>query len=132
LDLWNHVSLPNFSSSPRKGGMCFISNELFQVTTGVSQTARLNETWRIGNVLENVELKESDFQIFPNPCSDFCRIEFNTPYSGELFLYSIDGRMVQKFNLTNSDQFEMNTKDFVGGTYILKSETITELLLIQK
>ena len=132
IDLWNRISLPNFNSTPRKGGMCFLSNELFHVTTGVSQTARLNETWRIGNVLKTIELGQNEWSFFPNPCNDLCSIEFSKPYTGILLIYSLDGRLTKHYDLLNSSNFEINTKEYFEGTYMLKIGSVTELLVIQK
>lgn len=132
MDLWNRISLLDFSSSPRKGGMSFMANDMFYITTGVSQTARLDETWRIGNVLKKLELEQNEFNFFPNPCKDQFSIEFKTLYTGSVSIFSIDGRLTRHYELTNTTNFNINTKEYFEGTYILKVGSITELLVIQK
>jgi hypothetical protein len=132
IDNWNRFSLLNFSSSPRKGGMCFLANEMFYVTTGVSLAARLDETWRIDNVLKKIEIEQSEFGLFPNPSNDWCKIEFTTAMSGEIYLNSMDGRLIKQFTIENSTYFDFNTNDFAEGTYIVKLGSISKLLVIQK
>ncbi len=131
IDNWNRFSLLNFSSPPRKGGMCFLANEMFYVTTGVSLTARLDETWRIDNVLKKIEIEQSEFGLFPNPSNDWCKIEFKTAISGEIYLNSMDGRLIKQFTIENSTYFDFNTNDFSEGTYIVKLGSISKLLVIQ-
>ncbi len=64
----------------RKGGMSFSLNNIFYITTGVTSTARVKETWKNDQF---VGLKENnpssiELNVFPNPASDEIHIQSNS------------------------------------------------------
>ncbi len=63
--LLTKAGIPTFG---RKGGMAFIINNSFYFTTGVTNTARVKETWKAANAVGLEELKETHtISIYPNP-----------------------------------------------------------------
>jgi hypothetical protein len=51
--------------------MSFVGNNSFYITTGVSTTARFNETWKASDVVSiNEYNKDESVLIFPNPAKN--------------------------------------------------------------
>lgn len=76
------------------------------------------------------ELKE--LVIYPNPASD--KLTIANVNGAQIFIYSIDGRLVHQATAT-SDTFEVNTTTFNTGLYSVKivgvSETVIQTVAIQ-
>lgn len=120
VDAWTLTSLTDFPSSARKGVMSFLLNDLFYIATGVSQTARLNETWRIGQILAIDNELNNQVLVYPNPCSKKCTIEFGMVNSDVLILYSLDGRVVEKYDIKGQVSIEIDADELESGTYIIR------------
>lgn len=123
-------SLPNFNPDPRKGSMCFIHNDYFYTTTGVSETQRLNETWRIGGILSLDQTLLTNLLIYPNPASNKITIDFGQILSTELTIYSLDGRFTRQYSIANSSALELNIRDLEEGVYIIQSGSLRNLFQI--
>lgn len=129
---WTMQSLTPFSSQPRKGSMCFLVNDIFYVTTGVSQTERFDETWRIYGVLEKTELFSNSIKLYPNPGSEECRLEFSQIPNKPLTIYSIDGILQQHFENIADDHLILDLKLFSSGIYIIQCGELTQRLEVSK
>jgi len=131
LSPWTVSTLPNFTSAPRRGSMCFLSNDWFYTSTGVSTTARLDETWRIGGVLDVEESNlESNIQINPNPCSSSFVIA-NVLNVEQIEILSSEGKSIKTFKTFGQSQVEINIKDLVNGYYIVKVGNRIESLMVE-
>lgn len=58
----------------------------------------------------------------PNPIVDFCYIIAPKNISQPLFLYSIYGNLVRRFDAPNTDVFPIDLQSLPNGTYLLKTE----------
>jgi N-acetylneuraminic acid mutarotase len=68
LETFEIHTLTNFPADARKGCMAFASAHAFYLTTGVSVTARLKETWKASEILAVAENQPADgFAVLPNP-----------------------------------------------------------------
>lgn len=62
---------PGISTFGRKGGMAFSLNAWFYITTGVTNSARVKETWKAVNIVGVEEKQESDhIRLYPNPAEN--------------------------------------------------------------
>lgn len=123
LNTWETTTLTTFPADARRGGIGFVGNTDFYISTGVSALARLNETWKASSVL-GVE-KESMMDlisIYPNPLKDEMMIQSEVPIQ-RLEIYSISGNLIEQLTL-NSMFIELPLQ-LENGYYIvkLKSET---------
>jgi hypothetical protein len=89
LTLFSSQSLPNFTENPRKGTVCFTHEGDFYVTTGIAGVNRLNETWKIGEVLISKLIDDDQISIYPVPCVDVLFLEVDPGIIGE-FVYLCD------------------------------------------
>lgn len=65
---------PGIPTFGRKGGMAFSLNGQFYFTTGVTNTARVKETWKAVNVV-GIETHEPDLvALYPNPAENIIHI----------------------------------------------------------
>lgn len=62
------------------------------------------------------EVKNSNFQIYPNPLVNSDFLNFNSSLSGKIF--DINGKQISTFENTN----KVNVKDFEKGIYIIKTD----------
>jgi len=89
LDQWNTEALVNFSNVPRKGCVYFAHEGDFYLTTGIAGANRLNETWKIGEVLISKLIDDDKISIYPIPCVDVLFLEVDPGIIGE-FVYLCD------------------------------------------
>ncbi len=89
LDQWNTEALLSFSNVPRKGSIYFAHEGDFYLTTGIADVNRLNETWKIGEVLISKLIDDDKISIYPVPCMDVLFLEVDPGIIGE-FVYLCD------------------------------------------
>ncbi|MEY4289400.1 MAG: hypothetical protein RLZZ30_1488 [Bacteroidota bacterium] len=89
LDLWTSQALPNFSNSARKGCVYFAHEGDFYLTTGITGVTRLNETWKLENVLTSKLIDDDKISIYPIPCVEVLFLEVDPAIIGE-FVYLCD------------------------------------------
>jgi N-acetylneuraminic acid mutarotase len=89
LDQWNTEALLSFSNVPRKGSIYFAHEGDFYLTTGIAGLNRLNETWKIGEVLISKLIDDDKISIYPIPCMDVLFLEVDPGIIGE-FVYLCD------------------------------------------
>lgn len=80
---------PGIPGIGRKGGMAFSLNGHFYTTTGVTNTARLRETWKAVGLVSLEEKSETEqVVLYPNPATD--RLNISVPgIEGEKALVEI-------------------------------------------
>ena len=68
------------------------------------------------------EIGEITVHVYPNPVRELLFVQI-TNYkdfqSGELFLYSIDGKFLKRIPV-NEDKIEINLSEYPSGVYLLK------------
>lgn len=129
---WTIQSLTPFSSEPRKGVMCFLVDDNFYLTTGVSQTTRFNETWRINSILGHSELSANSAFLFPNPGSDCCRIQFAQKPTETLTITTIDGNILQELSNITDTSVDLDLRNLVNGIYIVRCGSMIQRLQVLK
>ena len=118
VNTWSLTSSTSFSATPRKGTMAFAFGPDFYFTTGISNTERFKETWRISNVL-NVPTQHFPRSAFPNPCADFFTI--STDMGAIITLHDLSGRLVFS-SIAEVENTTIDVSTLVNGTYMLKIE----------
>jgi PKD repeat protein len=67
----------------------------------------------------NIESYSCNFEIYPNPTSDFITIELSKVTNSNLKVFSLDGRQIINLNVS-SDKYILNVSALVTGTYVLQ------------
>jgi hypothetical protein len=99
----------------------------FYFTTGISNTERFRETWRISNVL-NVPFQSIPCNAYPNPCAETLTVSANV---GEaITIVDLSGRIVYSSMAENSET-TIDATVLFNGTYILKIEDRHQSIQIQ-
>lgn len=129
---WTIQNLTSFSSEPRKGAMCFLVADNFYFSTGVSQTTRFDETWRINDILKHSELVTNSVVIFPNPGSEYCRIQFSHKPTEKLIISSINSSILQELSDIPDTYIDVDLRDLANGLYIVRCGSMIQRLHVQK
>lgn len=66
----------------------------------------------------NQEKKEPEFQIFPNPVSDFIKVESAEQGTIQFELFSLDGRLLLKSNTIAGSQIDVSGIDYHGPAFL--------------
>lgn len=80
--------------------------------TAKGWTVKLDE-----NTLTTNEIKTTELQLFPNPASEYFSIKGLKSKLDVVEIYSIDGRLVQKFN-TSLENYDIS--NLPAGAYLIK------------
>ncbi len=62
------------------------------------------------------------FSVSPNPANDLVKITFKEPFTGNLVLLDVAGRVVQQFSLNATVLFNFDTQKLPNGIYYLQSQ----------
>lgn len=94
LETWATTTLSPFPADARKGGVAFVNNSDFFITTGVSSQARLNETWKASYILElSSEDAKHKVQLYPNPITNQLIIQSDMPIETDE-IYDNTGKII--------------------------------------
>lgn len=121
LNTFERINLPSltidiltpFPSTARKGTMAFASHDDFYLTTGISTSARLNETWVSGNVVNLQEKEDLDVKVYQVGSEVFVSTELNWE---NIRILSMDGRVVKSH--TVYEEATINVADLDEGIYL--------------
>jgi len=133
IDLTNFSTLflNSFTSIPRKGCMAFVGNSSFYITTGVSTTARFNETWKASNVVSiNDFEKDETVSVFPNPATNNFTVSLKNTKLKFVKIYNFLGQEVLFVASINSE-VKIST-GLEAGIYSLHICTENNKILIRK
>ncbi len=106
IDLTNFSTLVlnSFTSISRKGCMAFVGNNSFYITTGVSATARFNETWKASDVVSIHDFeKDETVLVFPNPATNNFTITLKDTKLKFVKMYNFLGQEVLFVESNNSE-----------------------------
>lgn len=110
----------------RRGGISFVYNNVFYYTTGIdTENERLRETWKLDNPTSVVDFtNETEFQLFPNPASDFFTINLQANFSGPVYctVYDSGGKVIRKMMHINSPA-EIDASEWKPGIYFVHVST---------
>ena len=127
VNSWLLSASTSFVATPRKGIMSFAFGSDFYFTTGISNSERFKETWRISNVL-NVPFQYIPCIAYPNPCAEILTVSANV---GEaITIIDLSGRIVYSSVAENSET-TIDATVLFNGTYILKTEDRHQSIQIQ-
>lgn len=118
LETFGAQTLAFLPAVPRRGGMAFAGDDEFYITTGVSASARLTETWKAGYVLATDELRADEYEVhvFPNPSSGTLHI-ISDHAPGKVTLSDPSGKKVLEKTCSSTESvLETN---FPAGVYLL-------------
>jgi N-acetylneuraminic acid mutarotase len=127
VNSWLLSASMSFVATPRKGIMSFAFGSDFYFTTGISNTERFKETWRISNVL-NVPTQTLSLNAYPNPCAEI--LTLNTNQGDIITIIDLSGRIVYSSQAENL-QTNIDATVLFNGTYILKIEDRHQSIQIQ-
>lgn len=133
LETWETTILTSFPAEARKGGVAFVGDNDFYITTGVSSQARLKETWKASEILGLEGEKELDHvRIYPNPMKNFMVIQSEQMIQ-RIEIQDLLGKVVETLFI-NSDQIEIPI-DLENGFYVVKliaeSSEYTQRICVQ-
>lgn len=120
VSTWTLTSLPDFPDDPRKGVMAFLNDDDFYITCGVSQTMRMNETWKIGDILSLDKLQEKDFALLPNPCMNTFFLELRSNENATAIIYSIEGKIMKTVEVSGNTINQVDVSDISAGSYFVR------------
>lgn len=84
-------------------------------------------TSEISNALGTNDFQVLDFKMFPNPSTDFVKIQLSSGTTqAEAGIYDYRGRLISSKVITESDQ-QMNVSNLASGIYIMRLSTDTKL-----
>ncbi len=127
INTWVLAGSTSFISTPRKGTMSFAFGPDFYFTTGISNTERFKETWRISNVLD-VPTQTISWSAYPNPCAEVLTIRANI--GDAIALHDLSGRIVFS-SIADHQNTTIDVTPLLNGTYLLKTEDRHQTIQIQ-
>ncbi|MCF8405738.1 MAG: T9SS type A sorting domain-containing protein [Bacteroidales bacterium] len=80
------------------------------------------------DIAENVA---NGLYIYPVPTDDYLAVRSSFEIR-DLYVYSIDGKIVEKINGINSNKLTLNLSSYKQGVYFIKVQTENDRVLIQK
>jgi hypothetical protein len=94
LETWETAMLTNFPAEARRGGVSFVGNNDFYISTGVSAVARLNETWKTSYIL-GIEAEKviENVKIYPNPLKKWMMIHSDAPIQS-IEILDVSGKLI--------------------------------------
>lgn len=122
LETFEVQALTDFPADARRGGMAFAGNDEFYLTTGVSSTGRLTETWKAGYVLGTNEIPESEttVKVFPNPSNGWLNVQ-SEEMIGRISISDLSGKNV--FEMRPGGENIAFQAQLPAGIYLLEIES---------
>jgi N-acetylneuraminic acid mutarotase len=118
LETWETTVLTSFPAAARRGGLAFVGNNDFFITTGVSALARLNETWKASEILGLDGTNELEHvRIYPNPLKNFMVVQSEQMIQ-RIEIHDLSGKVLVMQTI-NSNQIEIPI-ELENGFYIVK------------
>jgi hypothetical protein len=118
LETWETTILTSFPAAARRGGLAFVGNNDFFITTGVSALARLNETWKASEILGFDAVNElENVRIYPNPLKNFMFVQTEQIIQ-RIEIQTISGEVVAVYKV-NTQQIELPI-ELESGVYFVK------------
>ncbi len=111
---WSSTSYSWWTNDPSVGFQVFnismdeTGNEVSDISYLFSTTVGLHET-------SNVEAR-----VYPNPVKDVMFIEFEKPMSGEITLLNVQGQLVAKQNVDNTNRIQLSVSQLPEGIYVYR------------
>lgn len=121
LENYSIQTLLDFTAVPRKGGALFIMDNDLYFTTGVSIDTRFNETWRLTDVVSQIDLSSLGIKAYPNPVDKRLTLEASHKIE-KIAVYNAMG-ILKMFTNCNVDYCEIETSNLPNGLYFLRMES---------
>ncbi len=103
--------LNNLPSFPRKGVMAFCSTNSFYLTTGVTLTNRVGETWKVSNILSIKESLDEEYLILFQE-GNYVQVKLNDD-TESIKLYNTIGELVA----SSSNSNQLSVVSLTQGVY---------------
>lgn len=118
------TTYPGIPGFGRKGGMSFSLNNIFYITTGVTTTTRLKETWRNDQFvgIEQNNKESSNIHIFPNPAWDEIHISTTEEFVKAILSCSLGKTIIETQNA------HIPTQALPNGLYTLSIHTKNSII----
>jgi C1A family cysteine protease len=118
--LWNNNSI----DSSVLINAAFLGAGTHQIWLRVTDTnACVNSDTLIINIIDNVSIeneKNQDFRIFPNPSTDYIKIEGITDINSIVTIQNIEGKILLEEMFADIKNDRIDIKDFAKGVYFVK------------
>jgi|GEM_PF-2499772 len=97
------------------------NNNVYQIELNEKDFTQKNDSFIWANAPP--ENSPEEITVYPNPCSEYVNIKLklNNLNNIKVTLYSINGRLLQKWEFNNQD-FRFSMKDYSKGNYLLQVE----------
>lgn len=79
-----------------------------------------NETLGLTTSTENLTDTSDTMKIYPNPSTDQFTVDFEEAFSGQLRIFSMDGKLMDQLDIQQQIQLSVQTQDWFSGTYTLQ------------
>tara|TARA_R110000850_G_scaffold136814_4_gene258003 strand:- start:583 stop:2244 length:1662 start_codon:yes stop_codon:yes gene_type:complete len=75
--------------------------------------------------IDEEELKQEAFNVFPNPTSGIVNLEFLNNFDGTIELYSLSGKLLEVRNVITKEgeKYSLNLLGYPTGVYIIQAES---------
>jgi N-acetylneuraminic acid mutarotase len=118
LETWETSNLTDFPAEARRGGVSFVGNDEFYISTGVSAVARLNETWKASYILGVEDEKAiKNVKIYPNPLKNWMVIDSDVTIQS-IEIFDVSGKLIESKKV-NSHKIEFPIA-LENGVYLVK------------
>lgn len=99
-----------------------VSDSLYHIgfisTNGAGLTSTtFSDGFRYYNTLGTNHLSQLNFNLYPNPAANKITLETNNTTLKNVSIYSLDGKLIESFKMTNS--YVLNIEDYANGTYFI-------------
>lgn len=71
------------------------------------------------SVAGNNKAEETTMQVYPNPAQDEVNILTEKSFTGEVIVTAINGLIVKKLTVNNSDKIKINSSELIPGNYLI-------------
>jgi hypothetical protein len=97
---------------------------------GCSHTDTISVAFYNGAGIEISE-ETPELIVFPNPATDFIRLETESNEMTNLEIYNISGQLIAT-EIINSMEFSLNVSNFAKGLYLVKIQLADNIVITRK
>ena len=103
------------------GTVSFSIGQLVVESTSDSQgsiSPGVQQTYEASSVFVDEDLFNNSLQVYPNPTTQSLRLEFASPFEGQLTIFDVQGNTVAT-RVINSKGVQIDASNWSAGTYML-------------
>ena len=76
---------------------------------------------------KELNLQENKLEIYPNPVSDFLRIDLSANTTGTVEIYNVQGQNFHTQNIQSESDLKIDVRDLPSGIYIIKINSLNNI-----